>query len=340
MKHKLPRRHSMDISNIVNRTFIVLAIIALVVLNTSETLMLSVSRSMAADSASSYFCKGDYYFQDNGSSMWLGNGAKILGLSGKVDKTDFQTIANGCHPVSREQLIASKITKDENGQKIENHRAGNDLTFSAPKAISIAYAAGVEDVKAAHDKAVQAVIRHIQEHYSQYRSPSGIQHADNLIAAKFDHITSRALDPQLHSHIFLINAVLTHEGDWKANETLNIFKDQKKLGLLYRQELANQLKILGYQIDYSDRKQMLYDIKGVDQANMDLFSKRRAAIEKQVAEWKNCNKFPDATDARLFEMANLNTRAAKDSSLTKNDIQTIWDKGFEEAGSSNRANFW
>ncbi|WP_263634491.1 MobF family relaxase [Geomonas subterranea] len=123
---------------------------------------------------------------------------------------------------------------------VETHRAGNDCTFSAPKSVSIAYAAGVDQARDAHDSAVRSVLFHMEEHYCHYRSADGIGCGD-MVAAKFDHATSRNVDPQLHSHVFVVNAVHTGDGTFRANEPRAIFLDQKSLGLLYRQALAHEL---------------------------------------------------------------------------------------------------
>jgi conjugative relaxase-like TrwC/TraI family protein len=66
-------------------------------------------------------------------------------------------------------------------------------------------------VKEAHDAAVVSVVRHMEDHYSLYRSPEGKLNG-KIVVAKFDHATSRNIDPQLHSHCFILNDVLTPEG--------------------------------------------------------------------------------------------------------------------------------
>jgi conjugative relaxase-like TrwC/TraI family protein len=309
--------------------------------------MLSVSQGKSAGDAEHYFKKEDYYLKGQESTEWLGKGAEALGLQGQVIAEDFKAIAEGRHPQTDEQLIAPKVEqgKDKDGNKIfnedgtpqmiEKHRAGNDMTFSAPKSVSVAFAAGVGDVKEAHDQAVRSVMEHVQEHYSQHRSPDGIQIADNLIAAKFDHVTSRALDPQLHSHCFLLNAVQDKDGAWKANEPKNIFVDQKQIGMLYRQELANQLQERGFQIDISDRQQLFFEIKGVDEKLIDQFSKRREAIENQVKEWKVAGTYKGVSEPRLYEMAALGTRDAKDPNITKEQVREKWDDGFQSAGTTS-----
>ncbi|MBJ6752685.1 relaxase domain-containing protein [Geomonas sp. Red421] len=131
---------------------------------------------------------------------------------------------------------------------VETHRAGNDCTFSAPKSVSIAHATGVDQVREAHDEAVLSVLSHLEEHYCHYRTPEGSKCGD-MVAAKFDHATSRNVDPQLHSDVFVVNAVHTGEGSWRANEPRAIFQDQKSLGLLYRQALARELSEGGFEVN-------------------------------------------------------------------------------------------
>lgn len=294
--------------------------------------MLSVSKGMSAGDASSYFSKEDYYLKGNEASQWLGTGAETLGLDGVVKKGEFLNVCEGYSPDGREQLVAPKVTKDKDGNQVESHRAGNDLTFSAPKSVSIAYAAEVEGIKDAHDAAVKAVMAHIEIHYSQARTPDGIQNG-SLVAAKFDHVTSRAIDPQLHSHLFVENMVQTPDGQWRANEPKNIFVDQKALGLLYRQELINELQKAGFEIQFTDREQLLFEIKGVDPTLIEEFSSRREAIEAKVAEWRAAGEHKGVSEARLYEMAALDTRDRK-IEISKEDVVRKWDQGFEAAGAS------
>jgi len=177
-------------------------------------------------------------------------------------------------------------------------------------------------------------VNDIERHYSHYRSPDGIQIADNIVVAKFDHVTSRAIGPQLHSHCFLINAVMDRNGAWKANEPFQMFKDQKFIGFLYRCHLSRRLQVRGYSIEFTDREQMLFEIKGVEQGLIAQFSQRRKAIVTQVELWKASGKHEGVREARLYEMAVLQTRAKKNSELTKKDVEQIWRQGFEAAGTS------
>lgn len=295
--------------------------------------MLSVSSGMSAGQAGSYFSKEDYYLKGGEASEWLGKGSEELGLSGKVAEADFKALCAGNDPRTGEQIVAGKISYDkQTGEQKEERRAGNDLTFSAPKSVSVAYAAGVGGIKEAHDEAVKAVMSHVSQHYSHARTPEGLKQAD-MAAAKFDHVTSRAGEPQLHSHCFLINAAKDEHGQWRSNDPKNIFTDQKALGKLYRSELINQLEKQGHQVEVKSRETLDFSLKGVDEKLVEQFSSRREAIEAQVKEWKEEGKYKGVDHARLYEMAALETRDAKQQ-VEKADVEKAWDKGFAESGTS------
>ena len=229
------------------------------------TTMMSISPGMSAGQAGGYFSQEDYYLKgaDHGEySRWFGKGAAALELSGKVKEEEFRAVCAGIHPASGTRIVAPKLVRDRNtGELVEIHRAGNDCTYSAPKSVSVLYAAGDMGVKEAHDAAVIAVLRHKEERYTFYRSHGGIVRGE-MVAAVFDHATSRNLDPQLHSHVFVVNAVRTSDGGWRGNWNRTIFQDQKSLGLLYRQELARELEARGYRIAFTDRSQMFFGFKG------------------------------------------------------------------------------
>jgi len=295
---------------------------------------MSVSPGMGAVHAGGYFSREDYYLRgtEQGlNSRWFGEGSRELGLDGEVSEEAFRALCRGEDPAGG-RLIAPRLSRDpESGELVESRRAGNDCTFSAPKSVSIAYAAGVDGVKEAHDAAVLSVLEHLEEHYCHYRSPEGFR-IGKLVAAKFDHATSRNIDPQLHSHVFVVNAVRTPEG-WRANEPRAIFQDQKSLGLLYRQELIRELEARGFGVKILDRSQLFFELAGVDPRLIEYFSSRRVEIEEQVALWRSEGRFPGILHGKLYEMAALDTRDSK-RQITREDVQGIFERGFEACGSS------
>jgi conjugative relaxase-like TrwC/TraI family protein len=289
--------------------------------------MMSISPGMGAEQAGRYFSREDYYLREaelGDNSRWLGKGAEELGLEGPVGEEEFRALCQGETPAG-DRIVDPRLSRDkESGELVETRRAGNDCTFSPPKTVSILYACGNEEVKKAHDAAVVTVVRHLEERYCHFQSPDGLR-CGGLVAAKFDHATSRNIDPQLHSHVFVVNAVLTPEGNWRANEPKAIFLNQKSLGLLYRVELARELEKRGYYVEITDHFQMFIDIKGVDQRLAEHFSSRREEIEARVALWKSEGKSAGVPHGRLYEMAALETRDPK-REVTREDVARIFEQ--------------
>ena len=297
--------------------------------------MMSVSPGMVAEQAGRYFSREDYYLREaelGDNSRWIGKGGEALGLEGPVGEAEFRALCRGEDPAGN-RIVNPRLSRDKvSGELVETRRAGNDCTFSAPKTLSVLYACGNGEVKEAHDAAVLSVMRHIEDHYCHYQSPGGLL-GGGLVAAKFDHATSRNIDPQLHSHVFVVNAVLTPEGSWRANDPKAIFLNQKSLGLLYRVELARELEKRGFGVDITDRSQMFFDIKGVDHRLAEHFSSRRVEIEARVAHWEEEGRFSGVPHGRLYEMAALETRDPK-REVTREDVARIFERGFEACGTS------
>lgn len=105
------------------------------------------------------------------------------------------------------------------------------------------------------DAAVIAALEHVEEHLAHYRTGKRAQ-SGKLVVAKFNHATSRAADPQLHSHAFFLNVVRAKGGSSRAQEPLALFQNQKSLGLLYRQALVRELKARGFEVEIRDRSLM------------------------------------------------------------------------------------
>ena len=76
----------------------------------------------------------------------------------------------------------------------------------------------------------------------------------NLVIARYEHDTSRELDPQLHTH--LVAANLTYdgvEGKWKALQASEIYDQREYLTEVYRNALAREVMKLGYHIEDHSR---------------------------------------------------------------------------------------
>jgi len=263
----------------------------------------SVSALTSAAQASNYYEADDYYAEGGLSpSEWQGAGAEALGLSGEVDRDLFRDLLDG--KIGEQQLGTYRDGQLE-------HRPGWDVTLSAPKSVSImAEIAGDRRLIAAHGQAVKTAMAHVETHMAATRVRDGgtvtREATGNLVVASFQHGTSRAQDPQLHTHNVIMNATRGEDGTWRSLEPRAIYQLQKQIGAIYRQELALKVRELGYEIEVG--KDSLFEIKGVSAEVIGAFSTRSAEIEAALGERGTSR---DTASAAEKQMAALDTRQAK-----------------------------
>jgi conjugative relaxase-like TrwC/TraI family protein len=223
--------------------------------------------------------KEDYY-QGGGEppGKWIGLGARTIGLFSQIDTTSYRRVFNGFSPEG-EPLC-------ENAG--DNHRAGWDLTFSAPKSVSMLWARADEvtrkAIQQAQQKAVEEAFAFVEQHASFTRRGKGghiQERVTGLIGATFEHSTSRAQDPQLHTHCLIANLAPRADGSWGTLESKHFFLWQMASGAIYRSALANGLRELGFEVEAVDGHKH-FEVKGVDQGICQFFSKRAEAIRAQM----------------------------------------------------------
>ncbi|MEL6773127.1 MAG: MobF family relaxase [Pseudomonadota bacterium] len=284
--------------------------------------MLSIGAVAAPGQAARYFDKDDYYTRDAESpSAWLGAGASKLGLSGAVDKAAFEALLEGRVPGTERRLGYEK-------DGVWKHVPGWDLTFSAPKSVSIlAEVIGDRRLVAAHDAAVAAALAKVERALAttRYNAKEGLQFetTGNLVVASFRHDLSRNQDPQLHTHAVVVNMTESPRG-WRSVYSKPFFDAKLATGLAYRQELAMQVRALGYEVERGP--QGFFEIRGVDPNVMREFSSRRAEIEAKLRQF---GIGPGNATAEVSARAALATRAKK-SAISREDAVAIWDRALGE----------
>ena len=263
----------------------------------------SISARKSVSAVVAYFkhmAQDEYYTRDaEANSEWDGRGAERLALEGEVSRKQFEALLNGLDPKTGEPLVQS-------GNK--SHAPGWDMTYSAPKSVSVMWAlSSPEDrkqIEAAHRKAVSAATRQLEDHHAFTRRGKGGANREavaGLTIARFHHHTSRDLDPQLHTHAFIFNAAPRRDGSWGTLVSRNLYKAQKETGALYRSHLAKALEREGYLVD---RRGTSFRLKAIPHHIERAFSKRRAAIE-QAAKQHGYHT------PKGMELAALRTRQAK-----------------------------
>ncbi len=224
----------------------------------------------------------DYYLRGHEPpGRWAGEGAARLSLEGPVIRSEFEAVLKGIDPKTGERLTAI-------GGKNQNHAAGWDVTFSAPKSVSVLWALSDADKRPAIEQAQRVAVatatKHL-EHTAAFarRGKGGAirEPTAGLTLAKFDHHTSRDLDPQLHTHVFVFNVAPRKDGTWGAIVSRELYKAQKNAGAIYRDALATELERHGYGIERSANS---FRVAAIPHHVERAFSKRREAIEAAAAE--------------------------------------------------------
>ncbi|MCS5452298.1 conjugative transfer relaxase/helicase TraI [Enterobacter huaxiensis] len=280
--------------------------------------MLSVS-PIRGD-AGYYGKEENYYVSGSLDDRWMGKGAERLGLSGRVDPATLNAIMAGKLP------DGSDLSRMADGKN--THRAGYDLTFSAPKGVSMAILMGGDKRLAeAWNRSVNAAIGEVEKFVSARITEEGITETvttGNMVAALFAHDTSRNLDPHYHVHALLLN--ITHaEGKWRAlaSDTRMktgvadmIYANQLAIGNIALQGMRREVEALGYDTEDTG-KNGLWDLKDMPTGE---FSTRRQDIADTVGL--------DAS-AKSRDVAVLDTRKPKtwaDADLLVKSWMTRADK--------------
>ena len=250
------------------------------------------------------------------TGIWNGKGAKLLGLSGTVEKSEFDHLCDNRNPDSGEQLTL----RNSAGRTV-----GYDFNFHVPKGLSVAYEVmGDERILSAFNKAVDQTMQEIEQdaatrirkHYSNMNRQVG-----NMVWAKFVHKTARPVDgipdPHLHAHCFVMNALFDDkENAWKAGQFREIKRDARYFEAAFHARLAADVKALGYTIEKRGKN---WDIAQVPEAIASKFSRRTELIEK-LAEKKGIS------DAQMKAELGASSREKKDSELSMPELRAIWIK--------------
>ena len=252
----------------------------------------------------------DYYMEGGEPpGQWLGEGAKQLGLIGTVEREDFLSLFAG-YGVDGTPLV-------QNAGK-DDRQPGWDLTFSAPKSVSLAWAlsdpATRERISEAHFASVSQATSFLQDRTTTRRGKRGTRtEPAHLVIAAFEHGTSRAQDPQLHTHALVLNLAVRNDGTTGTIESKQFYEAKMAAGALYRADLSCRLEELGYSIE---REGTTFEIRGVPPSLLKETSKRRAEIEAQL-------ELRGERGARASSFAALSTRQVKDH-VARGELLDQW----------------
>lgn len=260
----------------------------------------------------------DYYeLGGEPAGYWLGQLQSVLYLADRVQTGELGKMLQGYHPITGEALASNAGT---------DHKAGWDMTFSAPKSVSVSWALADDETKVAiqnaQQNAVKAGIRFLEKYAFSNRDRGEMSGSINqVIAAAYEHSTSRSQDPQLHTHVLVANLGLRADGSACAID----FDSRWKLatGAVYRAELAYELQQLGFNIEPEMNKS--FSINGIPKNLCDAFSKRRTAILEQA-------EIHGVTSAQGMQIATFATRENKTGEISRSQLFAQWQSEAMQLG--------
>lgn len=297
------------------------------------------------------------YFQEGGQapSHWSGTLAEKMGLSGPVSRDDVDRFA-GRDPEKLKEMRDAKVANKIDEMRKENplapeadlarradeavgkDRIGINISYSAPKSVSLAYGQGDarmrQDMQDAHRAGVEAANKHIEQNVAWTRSGKAGKEdvpATGLAIASYEHSHSRYGDDNLHTHSVILNSVERgSDGKLTALNPKEIYREQKNIDQIYKSAMAQALQERGYGVEMTDQHGN-FRLSGISENWEKSFSNGQKAIDNKVNQLRE--KYPRASDAELREIAAKECRPAK-TVLNREDQMKRDDATWREAGAS------
>ncbi|WP_238693531.1 MobF family relaxase [Rothia sp. HSID18069] len=228
----------------------------------------------------------------------------------------------------------------ENSKKHQTAIAGFDLVFTPSKSVSIAWGLGDKqlrkDIEAAHEHAIQDVVRHLENNVIMTRrGHNGIRQIDTksgIIGTKFRHYDSRAGDPNLHDHVVIANRVEGADDKWSSIDGRTLYQYGVECSELYNsrvQQYVTEKTGLQFEPRMQNGKP-IHEIVGISDETIRAFSSRRgdisAELDKVKAKFVADNGYEPSEKQliKLAQQATLATRPAKSEARSLEDLHTEW----------------
>jgi conjugative relaxase-like TrwC/TraI family protein len=288
--------------------------------------------------------QGDYYLTPDGAlteapGRWLSDRETLarLGIDpdAPVSGAQFISLMEGRDPGSGAWLRPAGADGSRGG--------GIDVTFSAPKSVSVVWALGDpwqrEQIEEAHAKAVERSMEYLKERVPvvrrRFSGQVAEEQAKDVIATAYRHTSARGVsgaeapDPQLHTHVVISGAV-REDDRIVAVASRPVFRGLREVGAFYRSALAEELAAQGYPIEQGTGKDGKYfEIAGVPTELRNAFSKRHREIAHAAERFRaKHGRAPERGEIRDIALENRRAKAL----TTRGDLQRAWTQTGERHG--------
>jgi conjugative relaxase-like TrwC/TraI family protein len=277
--------------------------------------MLRINQNSSVDRAKSYYTTADYYLEGQElAGRWRGEGARLLGLEGKVEKSDWDNLCE-----NRDPQTGKRLTLRTNAERT----IGYDFNFHVPKSVSLLYAMTRDErILDAFRDSVDGTMQAIEEEMSA-RVRKGKKNSErrtgNMTWGEFVHLTSRPVnglpDPHLHAHCFAFNVTRDEaEQAWKAGQFRELKRDAPYYEAVFHARLAHRLTELGLPVT---RTKHGWELSGVGKPLIEKFSRRTQQIEDKAREM-------GIEDAEAKAELGAKTRERKQRNLSMPELHDAW----------------
>lgn len=290
--------------------------------------MIRMIQSMSAENSKAYFSdsllQAEYYMDEQElPGSFHGKLAVRLSLGSAVNKEDFYALCENRNPIAGGNITPK--TKEE-------RTVSYDINFHVPKSVSIVeFLSGDNRITEAFEESVHKTMQEIEAD-SRVRVRKGGQDYDRpsgeLAWATFVHKTSRPVDgstpdPHLHAHCIAFNMSYDEiENTYKACQFREIQRGMPYYQALYHKHFSDALMKLGYGIR---RTPTAFELEGIPEKAIDLFSKRKESIEELAQEKGIINP-------KELAALGAKTRARKNKELTLSQLKANWKQQILDHG--------
>ncbi|HVX13088.1 MAG TPA: MobF family relaxase [Pirellulales bacterium] len=278
--------------------------------------MLRVFQNKHVAGAKSYYTTADYYSEGQDlTGYWRGKTAELLGVSGEIQKVEWDALCDNLHPKTGERLTLRQKT---------DRTVGYDFNFHVPKSVSLLYAMTRDDrILDAFRESVDETMHDIERDMATRVRKGGRQqdrNTGNMAWGEFIHFTARpeegVPDPHLHAHCFVFNTTYDpEERSFKAGQFRDLKRDAPYFEAVFHARMAHRMSELGLSVE---RTKTGWELSGIDRDLVEKFSRRTAEIERKARE-------KGIVDPQAKAELGAKTRESKQKDMSLPELQATWE---------------
>jgi conjugative relaxase-like TrwC/TraI family protein len=208
---------------------------------------------------------------------------------------------------------------------------GFDLTFAAPKSVSLLRALGSDvsekAVLAAHQRGIEAAMTYLHDHagYTRVHNPvtgcKDLHRLPGLVGIAYQHETSRCGDPHLHTHVLVPNRQARADGRLVSIDSKSLYHEARAAGIVYQAVVRHELWAeRGTEWNVDERSGM-GEIAGITKRCVRAWSQRSS----QLRDWARDNLVVEGeASAQQLATAQKATRPKKAESTSWGELTAQW----------------